>query len=198
MEITIKKLTADLAEEYARFFDTTPHWDTQPKDELPCYCITWRSDDTYAGNGDHWYPAREERRERAIRFIKDGSLQGYLAYCCGKIVGWCNATAVCQGGVNHLRSYWPIEEYRADIKVKSVFCFMVAPEAQRAGVATELLKYACKDAAGDGFDFIEAYVNTEYVSPDCRGPLPMYEKCGFFRCAERDGRVVVRKALKQA
>jgi hypothetical protein len=37
----------------------------------------------------------------------------------------------------------------------------------------------------------------EYVAPDCRGPLAMYEKCGFSICAEQEGRVAIRKALKQ-
>lgn len=197
MNIEIRKLTPDLAENYAHFFDVTPHWDSIPKDELPCYCVTWRSDDTYTGNGDHWYPTREERRERAIQFVRAGSLQGYLAYRGDEIVGWCNATADCQGGVNYLRSYWPIEEYCVDIKVKSIFCFVVAPGVQRTGVASQLVEYVCKDAAADGFDFAEAYPNREYTAPDCRGPLAMYEKCGFVIQAEREGRVVVRKALKQ-
>ena len=195
MDFEIKKLTSGLAEDYARFFDATPHWDSTPRDELPCYCITWRNDDTYAGN-DHWYPTREERRERAIRFVGAGSMQGYLAYWGGKIVGWCNATADCRLGVEHLRSYYPIEDYSADVKVKSIFCFMVAPQAQRMGAATQLVERVCKDAAADGFDYVEAYPNKEYTPPDCKGPLQMYIKCGFTISAERDGLAVVRKKLK--
>ena len=195
MDIEIRRLTPGLAEAYARFFDETPHWVS--KDEVKCYCVTWRSDDTYAGD-DHWYPTWEERRERAVQFVRDGKLQGYLAYRGNEIVGWCNATADCQGGVNYLRDYWPIEEYRADIKVKSIFCFVIAPEMQRKGIATQLVERVCKDAAGDGFDFVEAYVNREFIDTahDFRGPLAMYEKCGFAKSAEREGRVVVRKALK--
>ena len=196
MNIEIRKLTPDLAEEYAHFFDITPH--DVNIDEHKCYCVTWRSDDSYVGDGDHWYPTREERRNRAIQFVKNGSLQGYLAYLGDEIVGWCNANADCQGGVNHLRSYFPIEEYRADIKVKSIFCFVIAPKVQRMGVATQLLERVCQDAAADGFDFVEGYVNREFTNTahEFRGPLAMYEKCGFRICAERDGRVVVRKALK--
>lgn len=199
MSIEIRKLTPELAEEYVHFFDVTPHDDNTVKDELPCYCVTWRSDDSYAGDGDHWFTAREERRARAVRFVKDGSLQGYLAYRGDEIVGWCNTTADCHSGVNYLRSYWPIEEYRAGIRVKSVFCFMIAPEVQRTGVASKLLARVCQDAAADGFDFVEAYVYKEFntVPHDFRGPLAMYEKCGFTQCAEREGRVVVRKALKE-
>jgi len=196
MDIEIRKLTPDLAEDYARFFDVTPHWYGAPRDELPCYCVTWRNDDTYAGDGDHWYPTREERRERAIRFIKAGGMQGYLAYAGGEIVGWCSASADCKGGVEYLRSYWPIEENDANDKVKSIFCFMVAPKVKRMGVATKLTEFICADAAADGFDFVEAYANKEFEEFECRGHLAMYEKCGFVKCAERDGRVVVRKKLK--
>ena len=34
-------------EDDAHFFDVTPHDNHTAKDELPCYCIAWRSDDTY-------------------------------------------------------------------------------------------------------------------------------------------------------
>ena len=196
MEIEVRKLTPDLAEEYVHFFDVTPH--DVNIDENKCYCVIWRSDDSYSGDGDHWFPSREERRNHAIQFVKAGSLQGYLAYRGDEIVGWCNANADCQLGVNYLRSYWPIEEYHADIKIKSIFCFVIAPEVQRLGVATQLLERVCQDAAADGFDFIEAYVNKKFtdVAHEFRGPLAMYEKCGFSMSAEQDGRVVVRKALK--
>ena len=196
MEIEIRKLTPDLAEEYVHFFDVTPH--DINIDENKCYCVIWRSDDSYSGDGDHWFPSREERRDHAIQFVKAGSLQGYLAYRGDEIVGWCNVNADCQLGVNHLRSYWPIEEYHADIKIKSIFCFVIAPEVQRLGVATQLLERVCQDAAADGFDFVEAYVNKKFtdVAHEFRGPLAMYEKCGFCMGAEQDGRVVVRKALK--
>ena len=65
-------------------------------------------------------------------------------------------------------------------------------------VATKLLERVCQDAAADDFDFIEAYVNKKFidVAHDFRGPLAMYEKCGFSKHAEREGKVVVRKALK--
>jgi len=197
MNIEIRKLTPDLAEAYARFFDETPYKE-KDKEEIHCYCVTWRSDDTYTGDNDHWYPTREERRERAIRYVKDGKIQGYLACCGEKIVGWCNATADCLGGVGYLRSFWPIEAPDADVRVKSIFCFLIAPGAQRQGVATLLTERVCEDAARDGFDFVEAYVNEAFTDTafEFRGPLAMYEKCGFYRCAGREGRVVVRKALK--
>jgi len=200
MDIEIRELTPGLAEDYARFFDVTPHDDRSDKEQLPCYCVTWRTPDTYEcdenGNWNHWFKTREERRERAIQFIKAGSLRGYLAYCGGRIVGWCNANADCRGCVDYLRAYYPIEEYDANVKIQSVFCFVVAPDMQRKGVATALLARVCEDAAAVGFDFVEAYANAEHTPTDYGGPLAMYEKCGFVRSAERDGKIVVRKTLK--
>ena len=130
--------------------------------------------------------------------IPDDKIQGYLAYYQDKIVGWCNATENCQGGINYLRTYWPIEEYRADVRVKSIFCFVIAPEMQRKGIATQLVTNICKDAANEGYDFVEAYVNKGFTNTanELRGPLSMYEKCGFSKSVEQEGKVVVRKALK--
>lgn len=97
-----------------------------------------------------------------------------------------------------MRSFFPIEEDHEDVKIKSIFCFVVAPEMQRKGIATQLVDRVCKDAADDGFHFVEAYVNENFVdtASDFRGPREMYEKCGFHKMAERDGRVVMRKALR--
>lgn len=196
MNIEIRKLTPELAEDYVRFFDVTPHYIRHNASK--CYCVTWRSDDSYARNGDHWFSSCEERRERALQFVWDGSLQGYLAYHGDEIVGWCNANGNCQFCIDYLRSFWPIEEHDANTKTKSVFCFVIAPEMQRKGIATQLLKRVCTDAAQDGFDFVEAYADKNLNDPDegYRGYLAMYEKCGFSQLAEREGKIVVRKALK--
>jgi ribosomal protein S18 acetylase RimI-like enzyme len=93
-------------------------------------------------------------------------------------------------------SFWPIEKHRDDVKVKSVFCFVIAPEMQRKGVATRLLQRVCKDAPDEGFDYVEAYVNKTHTELDFRGPLEMYKNCGFYVCAEQGDRAVVRKELK--
>ena len=96
-----------------------------------------------------------------------------------------------------MREYYPIEDYNADVKVKSIFCFVVAPDMQRKGIAMRLVEYVCADAAADGFDFVEAYPKLDYTSVDFVGPLALYEKCGFEKCAERDGKIVMRKELKK-
>ncbi|MDR1690160.1 MAG: GNAT family N-acetyltransferase [Clostridiales bacterium] len=194
MDIKITKLTSDYAEEYARFFDTTPHNDTWGQ---KCYCIAWRSDDSYAGD-DHWYPTPEERRAKAIQFIKEGKLQGYLALCADKIVGWCNATADCRIGVKQLKLWgWPAEEINSDVKVKSIFCFVIAPEMRKKGIATRLVEHICVDAANEGYDFVEAYTDDKFIDDGYRGPLALYEKCGFIKYGEHEGKIVLRKLLRQ-
>ena len=40
-----------------------------------------------------------------------------------------------------------------------------------------------------------AFKEFDTVPHDFRGPVAMYEKCGFIKCAEREGKIVVRKAL---
>ena len=85
MGIEIRRLTPEMAEDYVSFFDVTPH--NVNTGGGKCYCVTWRSDDSYTGNGDHWFPTPEERRARALGFVGSGSLQGYLAYDGGKPVG---------------------------------------------------------------------------------------------------------------
>lgn len=193
MGIRIEKLTPGLAEDYVRFFDETPH---NHGEENKCYCITWRSDDSYSEDGNHWYATREERRNHAVEYVKNGGLQGYLAYQGDRIVGWCNVNANCQGCLEYLGCYWPVEP-RDGLKIQSVFCFLIAPDVQRTGVAEKLLRRVCRDAEAEGFDFVESYVylNPETSAQDCRGPVSLYEKCGFVIHAQREGCAVVRKKL---
>jgi len=198
MDIEIRKLTPGLAEDYARFFDVTPHDDN--KEEHKCYCVCWCSDDSEGKD----FSSREKRREHAVRYVGDGSIQGYLAYRGDEIVGWCNANTKsdCLQCVSWRRFMGPIERITSDpgAKVKSVFCFVIAPELKRMGVATALLKRVCKDAAEEGFDYVEAYPNRKprNVSRDFVGPLTMYEKCGFSKYVKHKGKIVMRKALKGA
>jgi hypothetical protein len=85
MDIEIRRLTPDLAEDYVRFFDETPHDDGI--DEHKCYCVCWCSGDSEGKD----FSSREKRRESALQMVRAGKLQGYLAYQGGVIVGWCNA-----------------------------------------------------------------------------------------------------------
>jgi ribosomal protein S18 acetylase RimI-like enzyme len=84
-----------------------------------------------------------------------------------------------------------------DKKIKSIFCFTIAPEMQRKGIATRLLERVCQDAARDGFLFVEAYPNRIITaeSEDFVGYAGMYEKMGFTVYKELENMYVMRKKL---
>ena len=193
MGVEIKKLMPDMAEAYVRFFDETPHnekWNTK------CYCVCW------CGNEPEGIDCATEdnRRSVASRFVKDGNLQGYLAYADNKVIGWCNANTKldCTAGRfwQHLMGSVPVDGH-ADKKVKSVFCFTIAPNMRRKGVAAHLLERVCKDAAAEGFDFVEAYPNKVVTakSENHGGFTEMYKKLGFSVYSELENMYVMRKAL---
>lgn len=81
MDIDIRKLTPELAEDYVHFFDVTPHDDHM--DEHKCYCVCWCNVDALGQD----YSTKEKRREYALQYIGEGRLQGYLAYAGERIVG---------------------------------------------------------------------------------------------------------------
>ena len=177
MDIIIKKLTAELAEDYVHFFDTTPH--ATGKEEHKCYCIWWSSTDIEGES----YGTVEERRNLAVKYINNGNIQGYLAYYGGKVVGWCNANTKsdCYVSFCWKMSMGSVYKDSPNTKVKSVFCFCVSPEMRGKGVAEMLLRQVCEDAEKDGFDFVEAYPNKEFINTelDFMGPVGLYEKLGF-------------------
>ena len=197
MDIKIRKLTPDLLEDYVHFFDTTPHATKKP--EHKCYCVWWCSDD-YEGKDLASSP--EKRRDYAIECIKSDSIQGYLAYHDDEVVGWCNANTkmdclLCYCWRRFMGNI-PTEESTPAIKVKSVFCFAIAPNMQRKGIASKLLERVCEDAAIDGFDYVEAYPNREFIdeAEDFMGPAGLYHQNGFAVHHETEQKLVMRKPLK--
>jgi GNAT superfamily N-acetyltransferase len=197
MNIEIRKLTPDLVEDYVSFFDTTPHADN--KDEHKCYCVWWCNDDY---EGKDFTSSIEVRRDYAIQYVKGNNIQGYLAYCDDKVVGWCNAStkADCLKCYcwRRFMGFVSTEESTPDIKVKSVFCFAIASEMRRKGIAKLFLERVCQDATQDGFDFVEAYPNKEFINEaeDFVGPAEVYKKSGFTVHYETDRQFVMRKQLK--
>lgn len=200
MRVEIRKLTPDLVEDYIGFFDDTPH--NQKRHSIKCYCVYWCGDDCEGKS----LSTKAARREYAAQCVRDGKIQGYLAYCDDRVVGWCNANTKsdclrCMGwlGMNGKRKgFIPTEEATPEIRVKSVFCFAIAPAMRRQGIASRLLARVCQDAATDGFDFVEAYPDIEVTdkSEDFVGYAAMYEKNGFAVFHETKRKVVMRKPLQ--
>lgn len=198
MDIEIRELTPDLLDDYLYFFENVAHEDNEDEDR--CYCVCWCSDDHREGKD---FSSPEKRRNYAIQYIAGGIIKGYLAYCDGRVVGWCNANkkSDCFNCISWLRFMTSVNttDSNPDNKVKSVFCFAIAPDMRRKGIATQLLERVCKDAADDGFDCIEAYPNKEFVNVfrDFMGSVDMYKKCGFIIHEETEHKIVMRKQLEE-
>ncbi len=199
MNIEIKKLTPEHVEEYIRFFDTTPHDDLDPAST--CYCVSWCSDDH---RGMTEYPSREERRSMASEYIKTGKLQGYLAYADGKLAGWCNANtkSECMNCGGWLFTMPEVRKLQGNTeeKVKSIYCFLIAPEMKRKGIAKQLLHYICQDAKKQGFDYVEAYPWKETTDERLffMGFVDLYKNLGFEIHGETENKFVMRKSLENA
>lgn len=197
MNIEIRKLTPDLLEDYLYFFETEAHADN--KDEDRCYCVCWCSADHRVETD---FSSPEKRRDLAVQYVNSGIIQGYLAYYDGHVVGWCNANTKsdCLHCTSWLRFMTTINttEANPNNRVKSIFCFTIAPDMKRKGIATQLLERVCSDAADDGFDYIEAYPNKEFINVfyDFMGPVDMYKRCGFVFYEETEHKFVIRKHLK--
>ena len=137
-------------------------------------------------------------RKVAERQIVSGILRGYLAFADGVAIGWCNAND---------KASFPIESFTgarfyapAEKREKAVVCFEIAPEYRMKGVATALLQQVIADAKAEGYIAVEGFpvMRDERYEWDNPGPIRLYEKAGFVKVAEQDGRVVMRKELKQA
>jgi len=192
----IRRLTPDQAQAYVRFFDTTPHSDN--RDDHKCYCVCWCNDDSFGKD----FSSRETRRDLAIQYVKGSNIQGYLAYCDDEVLGWCNANTKadclkCLSWRMFMDSI-PTEESTPATKVKSIFCFAIAPKMRRAGLAKRLLERVCQDAAEDGFDLVEAYPNKTFTDEveDFMGPMEMYRQSGFTVYHETEQKLVMRRQLR--
>jgi len=192
MDITIKKITPELTEDYLHFFDVTHH--SSGKEEHRCYCVCWASTDSSFED----FTTASKRREIAKRYIKNNFLQGYLAYSGDKVVGWCNTNTKsdCYESDSWKRFMRKIN--KDDRKVKSIFCFAIAPEFRRKGIASMLLKRACEDAEKEGFEVVEAYPNTNYIDTeqDFMGTFSMYQKLGFTVEYEAGTKSIMTKKLR--
>lgn len=193
MEIEIRRLSSELADDYVHFFDVTPH--DEYVDDHKCYCVCWCADD-YQGKD---FSSVEKRRTAAHRYVQEGILQGYLAYHNGNPIGWCNANTrndclKCCSWRMFMKDV-PIDTSE---RIKSVFCFVISPQYQRQGIASMLLNRVIEDAQKDDFDAIEVYPNKHFerIATDFMGPVHMYEKYGFEAIGHFEQKLIMRKKLK--
>jgi GNAT superfamily N-acetyltransferase len=133
VDIEVKKLTADLFDDWMNYFDNTAN--LPDKEWAGCYCMApqWSAKLQKEREWEYSKEGAAHNREYAKEYITKGILQGYLAYCGGKVVGWCNA--------NDKQSYdsifflLPWDESEKGKKIKAVACFHVAQNLRNKGIA---------------------------------------------------------------
>ncbi|MCL2462941.1 MAG: GNAT family N-acetyltransferase [Defluviitaleaceae bacterium] len=199
MDVGIRALTPLLADDYMYFMKYAAFTDHPEWARCCCLHFHWNEDmeadyqEFVRTSGNELYLSFAHRR--AEEYVKNGVIQGYLAYSEGRVAGWCNANDKKNYAVlNAKPELWTDGE---DQKVKSVVCFLVAPDMRGHGIASQLLARVCGDAAKDGYDYIEAYPPAG--NPDMyaahHGTIPFYEKFGFTVHEAKDNEIVVRKYL---
>ena len=195
-QLTVKKLTPELLEDYLYFFEHVAHTDNPEWDR--CYCLNYCGTNNQAQEQEFRDP--DVRRDHAVQYVRSGILQGYLAYLNGKAAGWCNANDrnACMecAGMKYLIA--PDGELQGEEeKGKAIFCFTVAPDLRGKGVATALLGRVVTDAKEAGYAYVEAYPNKEQADQyySYVGPIGLYRKLGFEPYTETKWRLVLRKYL---
>ena len=213
MNLTIRRMSPELAADYFDFFDHRAFSDNSPF--YPCYCNAFNMTEEQIeadfaearANGGGVEDFRNVLRKSAVQMVADGRIQGYLAYDGGTAIGWCNA--------NDKRNYFHYGEFELDHldaamsfrdmiaddgtqRIKSIVCFEIAPGYRGKGIARELLRRVCADAAADGYDKIEVYpvLRETREELDFTGPVHLYEKAGFVRIAQHGKILVMQRDLK--
>lgn len=190
--LTIRNLNEETLADYLLFFDQVAFTDN-PK-WAGCYC-------TFNHFGKNELAAFEETnysetytRNKAIEFVKTGLLKGYLAYKEDKVVGW-----ISSNQKNNYIQLFHEEDVSTndDNHIKSIACFIIAPNHRKQGIASQLLVHAIQEAKKEGYTYVEAYPDTGHH--DCylnyHGYKTMFEKYGFETYKELTKCAIMRKPL---
>lgn len=193
-KVTIRPLCPELCEDWLQFFDKIAFEDHG--EWAFCYCLEGFLDPE---TQEKWTNSKE-RREKAIELIKAGEMQGYLAYSENTVIGWCNAND--REKYKYLTEMFQKIGYQTteapDTKVKSIFCFLIAPKYRGKGVAQCLLNRVCEDAVRDGYSSVEVYpFADEKFEFQYHGTAKMYECSGFLEIADLKYVKVMQKNLSR-
>lgn len=198
MNIEIRRLEPAILDDYLYFFENVAHTDNKEWDR--CYCVNYCAVHNNRTTAKKKFADPEVRKSYAIDYVNRGFMQGYLAYVDGNVIGWCNANdrndcLHCFGWKNHIANR--NINRKSKEKIKSVFCFTVAPDMRGKGVAAALLERVILDAKKDGYEYIEAYSNKAETDMyyNYVGPLELYKKFGFELYTDTKWRFVLRKKL---
>ena len=67
------------------------------------------------------------------------------------------------------------------------------------GIATALLQQAVNDAENDGYEVIDGFpeIREERYEWDSRGPVRLFEKCGFSKIVGNNGEIIMRRVFRK-
>ena len=185
--IEIRPLAPELLQDFLGYFEGVAFVDN-PKWKS-CYCQF-----LYVDHSKVQWMARtaQENRGAACHRICSSSMQGYLAYRAGQVVGWCNAAP------RILMDAFADEPDPDSDRLGQITCFVVAPGHRRTGVAKALLDAACAGLKAQGLTIAEAAPKPD-VTSDAEnhfGPLSLFANAGFeFHRQGEHGSVHVRRRL---
>lgn len=187
--ITIKRLGADLLDDWLHYFDHDAFADNP--DWSGCYCQWFH---VHHEDGGWESRTAAQNRAAAVELIRAGGLRGHLAYSEGRPIGWCQAAP--RVIIPNIAGDAELAVDDAE-EVGSIVCFNVAAAYRRQGVAAALLEAACAGFREDGLLTAEAYpVRTATGdAANYHGPLGLYLRAGFEPYRELEGLVVVRRGL---
>ena len=192
--ITIKRLTAELHDDYLDFFDHRAFTDNNPNG--PCYCTSPNQDEEEIQrmvSEFKTYGVKDTLRKYAAEMLSKNKIQGYLAFDGKLSVGWCNA-ADMDSYIGFVPAF---ARENTCGKTISIVCFEIAPEYRGIGIASAFIERVCCDAKTKGYVAVEGYakLSDERDQYDYQGPLRLYQKAGFAEVAREENRVIMRKVL---
>ena len=189
MDLIIKQLAPDLLEDFFDFFDNiafsdNPEWGG-------CYCHFYHFD----GDMEQWGKATKEQNRSATKMlIKDGTMNGLLAFIDNEPAGWCNVNS------KDVYEKTPIDSESEDNpkgRIASIVCFLIAPAHRKKGLARKLLKHAIETLKKEGFTWIEAYPRKGELSDahSYHGPVSLFDSESFIVVKEDEHFYLMRKSL---
>jgi ribosomal protein S18 acetylase RimI-like enzyme len=165
----------------ARFDDLASLF-SQGGDPKWCWCMYFRV------RGLDWSNATPDRNRNGLQELaRRRPAPGLVAYRGGNAVGWVSlGPRESYERLEHSQVLAPVD----DTPVWSIVCFVVAPTARRAGVASALLDAAVAHARAEGARVLEAYpldtAGGRVSSASAyHGTLTMFQRAGFQVVATR-------------
>lgn len=190
MEISIKKLTPEISDDFLHFFDHVAFSDHEEWNG--CYCL---ESHLSREENDKLWGKKNKRRKKAKSLIQEGIMTGYLIYDGSDVVGWCNA--------GDKADYYPICENKdfstvgaEKGKIKIIYCIDIAANYRGRGLANYIVRQVLADAKKEGYLYVEAYPFTDKnFAYQYRGPVRLYEKHGFEIYRQLERFYIMRKVL---